>query len=53
MTLNKRIEHLNDSLRQDIAKGMDDAISGRVKEIYFADLKQQGRQLLQTRKSAA
>lgn len=42
-----------DSLRQDIAKGLSDAKNGRVKEIDFASLKQQGRQLLKTRKAAA
>lgn len=42
-----------DSLRQDIAKGMNDAQNGRVNEIDFASLKQQGRQLLQARKTAA
>ena len=42
-----------DSLRQDIAQGMSDAKNGRAKEIDFAGLKQQGRQLLQTRKAAA
>jgi antitoxin ParD1/3/4 len=42
-----------DSLRQDIAKGLSDAKNGRAKEIDFASLKQQGRQLLQTRKAAA
>jgi antitoxin ParD1/3/4 len=42
-----------DSLRQDIALGMSDAKSGRVKEADFASLKQQGRQLLKTRKAAA
>lgn len=42
-----------DSLRQDIAKGMNDAQNGRVKEIDFASLKQQGHQLLQARKTAA
>lgn len=42
-----------DSLRQDIAKGMNDAQNGRIKEIDFASLKQQGRQLLQARKTAA
>lgn len=42
-----------DSLRQDIAKGLSDAQNGRAKEIDFANLKQQGRQLLQTRKAAA
>lgn len=42
-----------DSLRQDIAKGLNDAKNGHVKAIDFASLKQQGRQLLQTRKAAA
>ncbi|MCR4298895.1 MAG: type II toxin-antitoxin system ParD family antitoxin [Gallionella sp.] len=42
-----------DSLRQDIAAGLNDAKSGRIKEINFANLKQQGRQLLKTRKAAA
>ena len=42
-----------DSLRQDIAQGMSDAKNGRAKEIYFAGLKQQGRQLLRARKAAA
>jgi len=42
-----------DSLRQDIAQGLSDAKNGRAKEIDFAGLKQQGRQLLQTRKAAA
>jgi len=42
-----------DSLRQDIAKGLNDAKNGRVKEIDFADLKQRGRQQLKTRKTAA
>ncbi|MBI2286878.1 MAG: type II toxin-antitoxin system ParD family antitoxin [Nitrosomonadales bacterium] len=41
-----------DSLRQDIAQGLSDAKNGRAKEIDFAGLKQQGRQLLQTRKAA-
>ena len=41
------------SLRKDIAKGMDDAKHGRVKEIDFPSLKQQGRQLLKKRKAAA
>ena len=40
-----------DSLRQDISKGMDDAKQGRVKEIDFPGLKQQGRQLLKKRKA--
>jgi len=42
-----------DSLRQDIAKGLGDAEKGRVKEIDFANLKQQGRKLLKTRKASA
>lgn len=42
-----------DSLRQDIAKGLNDAQNGSVKEIDFASLKQEGRQLLKTRKAAA
>jgi antitoxin ParD1/3/4 len=41
-----------DSLRQDIAKGLSDAQNGRTKEIDFASLKQQGRQLLKDRKAA-
>jgi antitoxin ParD1/3/4 len=41
-----------DSLRQDIAKGLSDARNGRTKEIDFASLKQQGRQLLKDRKAA-
>jgi len=47
-----KIEKL-DSLRQDIAKGLSDEKNGRVKEVNFASLKQQGRQLLKTRKAAA
>lgn len=42
-----------DSLRQDITNGLNDVKNGRVKEIDFENLKQQGRQLLQTRKAAA
>ncbi|MEI7844065.1 MAG: type II toxin-antitoxin system ParD family antitoxin [Gallionellaceae bacterium] len=42
-----------DSLRQDIAKGLNDAKNGRTKEIDFASLKQQGRQTLQSRKVVA
>ena len=42
-----------DSLRQDIAQGMSDTKNGRAKEIDFAGLKQQGRQLLRARKAAA
>lgn len=41
-----------DSLRQDIAKGLSDAKNGRTKEIDFASLKQQGRQILKDRKAA-
>jgi antitoxin ParD1/3/4 len=41
-----------DSLRQDIAKGLNDAKNVRVKEIDFENLKKQGRQLLNTRKAA-
>lgn len=42
-----------DSFRQDIAKGLNDAKSGRTSEVDFENLKQQGRQILQTRKVAA
>lgn len=42
-----------DSLRQDIGKGLNDAKNGRTKEIDFANLKQQGRKILQSRKAAA
>jgi antitoxin ParD1/3/4 len=42
-----------DSLRQDITAGLNDAAGGRIKEIDFASLKQQGRQLLKTRKAAS
>jgi antitoxin ParD1/3/4 len=42
-----------DSLRQDIAKGMIDVKNGRTREIDFESLKQQGRQILHTRKAAA
>jgi len=42
-----------DSLRQDIAQGLSDAKNDRAKEIDFAGLKQQGRQLLRARKAAA
>ncbi len=41
-----------DGLRRDIAMGLDDAKKGRVKEIDFSSLKQQGRKLLKKRKSA-
>lgn len=42
-----------DSLRQDIGKGLSDAKNGHTKEIDFASLKRQGRQLLKNRKAAA
>ena len=42
-----------DSLRQDIAKGLSDAKKGRAKEVDFEKLKQQGRKILRTRKTAA
>lgn len=42
-----------DSLRQDIAKGLSDVKKGRAKEVDFGNLKQQGRKLLRTRKTAA
>ena len=42
-----------DSLRQDIAKGLSDSKNGRTKEIDLASLKQQGRQILHSRKVAA
>ncbi|MCX7193037.1 MAG: type II toxin-antitoxin system ParD family antitoxin [Proteobacteria bacterium] len=42
-----------DSLRQDIAEGLSDVKSGRTREVDFESLKQQGRQILQTRKVAA
>ncbi|MDP1997093.1 MAG: type II toxin-antitoxin system ParD family antitoxin [Gallionella sp.] len=42
-----------DSLRQDIAQGLNDAANGQVKEVDFASLKQQGRKLLKVRKAAA
>ena len=41
-----------DSLRRDISKGIDDAKKGRVKEIDFPSLKQQGRKMLKKRKTA-
>lgn len=40
-----------DGLRQDIAQGLDDIKNGRVKEVDFASLKQQGRQSLKTRRA--
>lgn len=42
-----------DDLRQDIAKGLNDVKNGRVKEVDFASLKQQGRQSLKTRRTTA
>jgi len=39
-----------EGLRQDIAKGLNDARSGRTKEVDFESLKQQGRLLLKTRR---
>ncbi len=42
-----------DNLRQDIAQGLSDVKNGRLKELDFASLKKQGRQLLKTRKSVA
>jgi antitoxin ParD1/3/4 len=42
-----------DSLRQDIAEGLNEAKNGRAKEIDFSTLKQQGRQLLKARKAGA
>jgi antitoxin ParD1/3/4 len=41
-----------DSLRRDIEAGLDDTRNGRVGEVDFAGLKQQGRQLLKSRKAA-
>ena len=40
------------TLRKDIALGISDAKCGHVKEADFASLKQQGRQLLKSRKAA-
>ena len=42
-----------DSLRQDIAKGLSDAKNSRTNDIDFASLKQQARQILQSRNAAA
>lgn len=42
-----------DILRQDIAQGLSDAKNGRTKEIDFTSMKQQGRQILQSRKVVA
>jgi antitoxin ParD1/3/4 len=42
-----------DGLRQDIAKGLNDVKNGRTKEVDFESLKQQGRQLLKTRRATA
>lgn len=41
-----------DGLRQDIAKGVEDVKKGRVKELDFSGLKQQGRKLLKKHKMA-
>ncbi len=41
-----------DGLRQDIAKGIEDVKKGRVKELDFSGLKQQGRKLIKKRKMA-
>jgi antitoxin ParD1/3/4 len=41
-----------DSLRQDIAKGLNDVRNGRAKKVDFEDLKQQGRKLPRVRKTA-
>ena len=40
-----------DSLRQDITKGLNDVKNGRAKEVDFESLKQQGRQMLKTRRT--
>ena len=42
-----------EGLRQDIASGLNDVKNGHVKEIDFSSVKQQGRQLLKTRKTSA
>lgn len=42
-----------DSLRQDIVKGLNDVKNGRAKEVDLENLKQQGRQLLKSRKTSA
>ncbi len=41
-----------DSLRLDIAKGLNDAKNGHVNEVDFESMKQQGRKLLRARKGA-
>ena len=41
-----------DSLRLDIAKGLNDAKNGRTKELDYESLKQKGQQLLRTRRAA-
>lgn len=41
-----------ESLRLDIARGIDDVKSGRVSEINIADIKQRGRKLLASRNAA-
>ena len=40
-----------DSLRQDITKGLHDVKNGRTKEVDFENMKQQGRQMLKTRRT--
>jgi len=42
-----------DVLRQDIAKGLNDVKNGHTKEVDFESLKQQGRELLKTRRTTA
>jgi antitoxin ParD1/3/4 len=41
-----------ESLRLDIARGIDDVKSSRVSEINIADIKQRGRELLASRNAA-
>lgn len=41
-----------ESLRLDIARGLDDVKAGRVSSIDVAQIKQRGRELLATRKTA-
>jgi antitoxin ParD1/3/4 len=41
-----------ESLRLDIARGLDDVKSGRVSDINIADIKQRGRELLASRNTA-
>lgn len=42
-----------DALRKDISQGFNEVKNGQAREIDFESVKQQGRQLLQTRKAAA